>query len=482
MPFSKTTIYSFLFGVVLSTSAFAQSNFKLPDLGTSAIGTLSIEKEQVVGEVMMKKIRGSSNVISDPLLDEYVNNLGNRLVAHADDIRFPFQFFWIGSNDINAFAFYGGHVGVHTGLMANADSESQLASVLGHEIAHVTQRHLARRLEQQKENSGLTLAGMIAGILTTIVAPDAGMAILSASQTQAALGQLTYGRSAEQESDRIGMKIMHNAGFDPHASGEFLGKLADQTRHSPKPPVFLLTHPLPDSRVSDVRMRAQQYPERYVDSSANFYLAKSRVVARFVKDPKDAEQDFRKYLRVNKFGQTKAAKYGLAITLVDQKKYAEAEVILTKLREEEPNNLFYLDTYTDLKLGQKQYKQALETLHLFYQRMPNNQVVTLNYANAALESGDVELAEKILRFFLLDKPSHPLAMDLLAATYKKANKQADYHETRAGIFAGLGLYAQASNEVQKSLNHIEHDDKIKQQRLKALLKDYRLMQKELAKL
>ena len=132
------------FSLLVSEPLKAQTNFNLPDLGTSALQVLPLEKEQAIGEVMMMQIRGGSPIINDPVLDEYLTTIGRKLVANANDVRFPFSFFWINNSDINAFAFYGGHVGVHTGLIAQADSESQFASVLGHEIAHVTQRHLDR--------------------------------------------------------------------------------------------------------------------------------------------------------------------------------------------------------------------------------------------------------------------------------------------------------------------------------------------------
>ncbi len=482
MSLHKLRAKAICFAFALSLPFVSHASFKLPDLGTSAIQALPIEKERAVGDVMMMKIRGSSNVIKDPLLDEYLSSLGNRLVAHADDVRFPFEFFWIGNNEINAFAFYGGHVGVHTGLMLNADNESQFASVLGHEIAHVTQRHLARRLQQRSDNQGLTIAGMIAGILATIVAPDAGMAIIAANQTQAQFSQLSHSRGAEQESDRIGMKTLQAAGFDPRASSEFLSKLSDQVRHSPKPPVFLLTHPLPDSRVSDVRMRAMQYPERFIESSADFFFAKSRVVARYSGNSEQAEAQFRKYLRTNQLGQKTAAQYGLAISLVDQKKFDEAESILMPLLKSQPNNLFFVDTYTDLLLGQKKFDSALALLQEQYQLKPNNQVITLNYANAAITAGKLDLAERLLKYYLLDKPDNALAKDLMAQTYKQQKNKSAYHEMRASIYGDFGAYAQASSEIQKALNNIEEDEEIKQKRLKARLKQYRLLQKELAKL
>lgn len=478
-----TAISALLTISVLSSEPLkAQTNFKLPDLGTSALQALPLEKEQAIGEVMMMQIRGSSPVINDPVLDEYLTTLGRKLVANANDVRFPFSFFWINNPEINAFAFYGGHVGVHTGLMAQSDNESQFASVLGHEIAHVTQRHLARRIQQQQDNSALTIAGMIAGILATVVSPDAGIAIISANQTQAAFSQLTHSRSAEQEADRIGMQTLNNAGFDPYASSEFLTKLAAQLRYKYKPPAFLLTHPLPESRVSDVRLRAQQYDKRQYPPSLEFNLAKSRVIARYHHKPKDAENLFRKLIKDNSFYNTTALKYGLGISLLDQKKLADAAVILEDLLASDPKNLFYIDTHTDLLIAQEKPDEAVNFLANLHNNRPNNQVITLNYANAALEAEQYPLAEQLLKSFLLEKPDHNLAKQLLADTYKKQNNLAAYHEANADVLAQYGAYLKAADEVQKALNFVEPQELVKQQRLKALLTQYRQMQKELARL
>ncbi|MBB1334251.1 M48 family metallopeptidase [Pseudoalteromonas sp. SR44-5] len=478
------TLFSTLltFSVLVSEPLKAQTNFTLPDLGTSALQALPLEKEQAIGKVMMMQIRGSSPVVNDPVLDEYLTTIGRKLVANANDVRFPFSFFWINNPEINAFAFYGGHVGVHTGLIAQSDNESQFASVLGHEIAHVTQRHLARRMQQQQDNSALTIAGMIAGILATVVSPDAGIAIISASQTQSAFSQLTHSRSAEQEADRIGMQTLNNAGFDPYASSEFLTKLAAQIRYKYKPPAFLLTHPLPESRVSDVRLRAQQFEKRQLPDSLEFNLAKSRVIARYHQTPEAAENFFRKLIRENSFYNKTALNYGLGISLLDQKKLDEAAPILDELLKSDPKNLFYIDTHTDLLIAQNKAAEAVKFLAALHENRPNNQVITLNYANAALEAEQYDVAVQILKSFLLEKPEHNLGMQLLADAYKKQDNLAAYHEANADVLAQYGAYLKAADEVQKALNFVEPQELIKQQRLKALLTQYRQMQKELARL
>lgn len=464
------------------TPAWAQTNFDLPDLGTSALQALPLEKERVIGDVMMMQIRGTSPVVDDPVLDEYLSTLGNKLVSHADNVRFPFSFFWINNSEINAFAFYGGHVGVHTGLIAQSDNESQLASVLGHEIAHVTQRHLARRIQQQQDNAGLTLAGMIAGLLTTLVSPDAGIAIISGTQTQNALGQLTHSRKAEQEADRIGMRTLYDAGFDPRESGEFLTKLAAQIRYKATPPAFILTHPLPESRVSDVRLRAQQYESRHYGQNLDFYLAKSRVLARYGRESEQAEDLFRKLIKENGYGDKTALEYGLTLALIDQKKFDEAKPKLDALLQKYPTNLFFVDTMTDYFVGKGEPQKALENLKPLHQLRPNNQVITLNYAHAAIEAKEYDLAKDLLRTFSLQKPDHFLAKQLLTDTYKKQDDKAAYHEANADMLAQVGAYMRAADEVQKALNFTDPGETIKQQRLKALLLQYRKLQKELAKL
>jgi len=278
------------------------------------------------------------------------------------------------------------------------------------------------------------------------------------------------------------MTIMNNAGFDPRSSSEFLGKLSAQLRFKQKPPVFLLTHPLPDSRVSDVRLRAEQFPVKHVPSSLDFLLAKSRVIARFADKTENAELFFRSELKKSISIDKRALQYGLALALVDLKQFEEAQTLLSDLLADDSNNPFYLDTKTDLLLAQDKAAEAVKMLIPHHEVKPNNQVITLNLANAAMSAKQLDEAESLLKNFLLEKPNHSLAKQLLADCYKRQEKKAAYHETLASIMASNGGYQQASDEIQKALNFVESNEDIKQQRLKALLKQYRQMQKDLARL
>ncbi|VTP74017.1 Putative Zn-dependent protease, contains TPR repeats [Leclercia adecarboxylata] len=159
--------------------AFADSAESLPDMGTSAGSTLSIGQELQMGDYYVRQLRGSAPLINDPLLVQYINSLGMRLVSHADSVKTPFHFYLINNDEINAFAFFGGNVVLHSALFRYADNESQLASVMAHEISHVTQRHLARAMEDQKRSAPLTWVGALGSILLAMASPQAGMAALT---------------------------------------------------------------------------------------------------------------------------------------------------------------------------------------------------------------------------------------------------------------------------------------------------------------
>ncbi|WP_199608886.1 beta-barrel assembly-enhancing protease [Flocculibacter collagenilyticus] len=444
---------------------------ELPDLGASGVSALTIEKEKNLGKLFMRQARAQLPITHDPVLTEYINELGNRLVAHSDGVNFPFTFFIVNDGSVNAFAFFGGHIGIHTGLIELTETESELASVLGHEIAHVTQRHLARSIEARNNNTPLTLAGMIGGILLAAVNPQAGIAAISASQAGGQQASINFTRSNEKEADRIGMQILYQSGYDPHATPSFMSKMANKFRHVSKPPAFLLTHPLPDSRLSDSRLRAEQFGKKDFASSANFGFAKARVLVRYGMSADDAVRHFKQQLNTS---ENIVNYYGLALALSDAKKNEDAEKIIRKLLEKSPKNLFFLDTYTDILVQQKKYDEVLARLEAEYQLRPNNQVITLNYASAALKAGKPELSARLLKYFLIRFPDHFLATSLLADTYAETKDLAKYHEYKANVLALVSAYPDAIAQLNIALNYLnEKKDELEIKRIEATIKQMR---------
>ncbi|WP_407644440.1 beta-barrel assembly-enhancing protease [Dongshaea marina] len=409
--------------VMLSLSGFAQANNQLPDIGTAAVSTLSIEQEQRYGEAFMLLARAQLPVLNDPVLEVYINQLGNRLLSHADSVPFPFHFFLIQDNSVNAAAFLGGYIKVHTGLFLYASDESQLASVLAHEISHETQRHIARYLEDQSKTNAATLAGVIGSLALGIINPAAGVAAMSTTVGLKIQSGINYTRENEYEADRIGMQLLYRAGFDPRGMMQFFEKLKDQSRYSSTPPQYLLTHPLTNTRIAEARARAENYPVRHLKPSLAFQLAKARIEARY--SPKSKEQVlsyFDKQLKEKSYKLKDAALYGQALALMRNSKNQQALTILSKLLKASPDNLFYIDAITDADLALKQNKQAIQRLEALNQQLPYNQVIVINLASAYIQSDQADKAITLLERYLRNHQNDVLGWQLMS---QAAQQQGD---------------------------------------------------------
>ncbi|MDC8831164.1 M48 family metalloprotease [Alteromonas gilva] len=444
----------------------------LPDIGVVASEALTVDKEMLIGDAIMRQMRGQAPIIDDPILSEYIQDLGNRLVLQAENTKFPFEFFVINNSAMNAFAFYGGHVGVHSGIITSADSESELASVLAHEVTHVTQRHLARRALSQQRSSPLQIASMLGSILLAAANPEAGMAAL---QTSSAISQqmtIDYTRSNEQEADRIGIDILYNAGFDPRAAATFFGKMAEEYRLRSRPPERLLTHPLTEKRIADARSRMARYPEVRLPPSLTFHLAKARLLARYQFDPDYALEH---YMAVNEQGNylvKEAARYGLAIALLANDKAAQAQEINNELLKRDPNNLFYIDLATDILIALNQPQTAVEMLEKEIFNKPRNSVVVLNLANTYLTMKQYSKTIELLRDYLLVKPHDQLAYSLLSEAYKSEKSYKGMHQSKAELLALYGAYPNAIDELQHAYNYTG-DDHLEKQRIRARIQQLR---------
>ena len=425
--------------------AFADSADTLPDMGTSAGSTLSIGQEMQMGDYYVRQLRGSAPLINDPLLTQYINSLGMRLVSHANSVKTPFHFFLINNDEINAFAFFGGNVVLHSALFRYSDNESQLASVMAHEISHVTQRHLARAMEDQQRSAPLTWVGALGSILLAMASPQAGMAALTGTLAGTRQGMISFTQQNEQEADRIGIQVLQRSGFDPQAMPTFLEKLLDQARYSSRPPEILLTHPLPESRLADARNRANQMRPMVVQSSDEW--AKGNV------------------------RQQRAAQYGRALQAMEANKYDEARKTLQPLLAAEPGNAWYLDLATDIDLGQNKANDAINRLKNA-RDLRTNPVLQLNLANAYLQGGQPQEAANILNRYTFNNKDDSNGWDLLAQAEAALNNRDQELAARAEGYAlagrldqAISLLSSASSQVKLgSLQQARYDARIDQLR------------------
>lgn len=455
----------------ISAPQLSYAELDLPEIGTAAGATLTIDQELIYGDAYMRMIRASSPIVNDPVLNEYVDSIGHRLVSSANDVKTPFTFFMIRDRNINAFAFFGGYVALHTGLFLHAHSESELASVMAHEIAHVTQRHLARRMEDEARRSPATVAALVGSLLLAIASPQAGMAALTATTAGSMQASINYTRSNEKEADRFGIATLARAQFNVNDMPRFFGRLADEYRYASKPPPMLLTHPLPEDRITDTRERAQNYPPLRIEPSINYHLARARIVARYAGIKQNSALDwFERTAKKASPTIQDSFEYGKALVYLDNSQLEQAEAILNKLLKKSPENNFYLDAASDLYIAQKKPQQAVSLMKKALKVKPNNPVITINYANALLESEQYKESIQVLQRYTHDNPNDTNGWHLLSEANIKLGNSAEDLAARAEILAlnaqwdkSIQLYSQASQLAELgSLKQARYDARIDQ--------------------
>ncbi len=477
--------------LVLSTSlllqnasiVYAADNIKLPDIGTAAASTLSIGQENEMGDYYMRLLRSSAPIANDPVLNQYINDLGKKLVSKSESVQTPFHFYVMKSNVLNAFAFFGGNVVIHSRLIMDTDNESQLASVMAHEISHVTQRHLARAMEAQNKNSPYVWAGALGSLLLTLANPEAGITGITATMASSAQSMISFTQSNEQEADRVGLRTLAKAGFDPYASSEFLQKLADESRFNSKPPEILMTHPLPNSRLSDIRNRSLQYSKKNIPSSLSYYLAKARIAILMGKN-NTAQLLINDYRKLNSDRGKKALSYAIALNYYNNQDTARAKNELQPLLDNDPDNIWYIDLMTDIELDSNDSSTAITRLQTALKRSPDSTALQINLANAYIKAGKYQQAVSLLHRYTFDHNDDTNGWELLVTAYGGLKSRAQEMSATAELIALKGQFPDAiklltNAKVQAKGNQIlisKIDARINQ--LKRLQKRYDVYSKK----
>ncbi|MGV7207795.1 M48 family metalloprotease [Oxalobacteraceae bacterium A2-2] len=444
----------------------------LPALGDTERQDLSPLMERKLGEEIMRDIRRDRDFLNDAPILEYLNNFGNSLVAARPDARgeanFDYYFFAVRDPQLNAFALPGGFIAVHSALLLAAQSESELASVLGHEIGHVVQRHIARSIGAQKQDALIPLAAMILAALTarSSAGGDAAIGVFAAGQGLAIQRQLNFGRDAEREADRIGFQIMGAAGYDTSGMVAFFQRMQTATRnYSDLVPAWLQSHPLTTERIADIQARIREQPYRQRTDSLDFYLVRSR--ARVLQDEStqglaDAKTFFEIQLDQPSRQQQAAAQYGLAFVALKQGDTTLAQSWLDKAQAtlnkapaagtfsvaKKDSTTIFLSTALEIKLAQKTNKaviaQAVKDAEAAHAQYPLSRGLAHQYAEALIADGQLEAAGAYLRDQVQLYREDPDAYDLLAQTYAEQGKKALQHMALAesynlqgGVMAAL---------------------------------------------
>ena len=448
-----------LFTALCTLSLYSHAE-GLPDLGDVSQEALSPQQERQIGEQSMLQIRADKSYLNDVEIADYLNWLGGSLVANSSEPGQPFEFFAINDNAINAFAMPGGFIGVNTGLITTSQNESELASVLSHEIAHVTQHHIARMISGQKFDSLASMALIAAAILSARSNPDAAMATIVGVSAGGIQRQINFTRVHEQEADRIGLAILQKSGFDTRAMPAFFERLQKASRLlEGNTPTYLRTHPVTNERVADVANRVQQLPYRPVASSLDFQLVRAKLLA-LQKNPQEAITYFTTALGTQKFGNPVAQRYGLVTALLQSRQLTLAAQEFNPLRKYVQTNAMITTLAGKLRrAGAINDKDISGFYRTATQNFPQHRALVYGYAEILLEEKRYNDTVTLLNQQVTAHPNDPKLYELQARTYAVLGRHQEKHHALAyfyilhgnlrGAIEQLELAKHAGNNFQE---------------------------------
>ncbi|HET8850716.1 MAG TPA: M48 family metalloprotease [Marinobacter sp.] len=437
--------------LILPAGYAAGQETDLPSIGSGG-GLISSQQEADIGRQVLTSIRRSLPQLRDPIAFEYLNNITYRLVPYAPLDDRNLTLVMVDSPAINAFAVPGGIVGVNGGLFLNARTEQQFASVMAHELAHLSQRHFARRLEQQQTNTPLVLAGMIAGIiLSAVTQSDIGIAAIAGTQALTVQNMLAYSRAHEQEADRVGMDILASAGMDPRGMPEMFEIMMRQNRlQGNRMPEYLSTHPLTQSRVSDTRNRAEQYPSTQVEDEQEYHLVRSRLQVHYADSAEDAVKVFESYLAKEGAVRSEAIQYGLAVAYQRNQQPERAMAIIDELLASNPRRITFLVTKAEILMDQKQFTEARDLLQPALSRNPGNYPITYTLAMAEIGAGNGAAAANYLKNLTRQYPEREHLWLRLAEAEGMARNIVGVHRARAEYELLMGDLEAAQRQLRQA--------------------------------
>ncbi len=407
------------------TSGAGADDIQLPDMGSPADAVLSKSEEARYGRAIMADIRRRGGVIEDPLVTEYVNEIGRRISAQSNDGSHSFEFFVVEDDRINAFALPGGYIGVHSGLIEATRNEDELAGVLAHEVAHVTQRHIARAIHANQRQGLLTTAMMLGAIILGATGgADAFAAGMAVAQGTAAQQQINFTRSNEHEADRIGIGALADAGYDPHGMASFFEVMARQQPASPemRAPEFLMTHPVTTDRIAEARVRAQDYPRIQSSDSDNYGIVRARLI---VARHDTAAEAVAYYERRDYENQTDIEKYGRAVAYQRAGLYRDANRIFSDLASKDQKVIAYQIGVGQTLLEMEQYSAGASTFERAVELFPRNVPLVVMYSEYLLRLGQAEQAHELLLDLLNNVPPTPEQIRLIARAASEAGDDAE---------------------------------------------------------
>lgn len=439
----------------ISLSSIAQTGrVDLPELGNSASTILSNSEEKEYAESLIRQMRAYDLLVEDPLISDFFSDMGYKLASNSDQPEAAFTFVVLDQPVINAFAAPGGVIALHSGLILLADTEDEVAGVLSHEIAHITQLHMYRSFEKAKSMNTLAMLAMLGLILASGGDGQVITGAVLGAQGAAAQAQINFTRHNEIEADRVGIRTLSAAGYDPQGMAEFFEKMGQNTRANGEgPPEFLRTHPVSVNRIAEAKSRIQNLPKVEPSDGRQFYIVQARLRALLEDDPTRAIKYFETELEKPLSDARKnGLLYGLAIARQKNAEYDEAERLLSGLLEKEPYQLAYQLQMASLNWKRGRNEQAIESLSELNLVFPGNQAIALEFGRALLNDGSAEHAKTaidVLKRQLISRKTDPDLYELYARAASLAGDDIRATEAIAESYYQRGGTEEAITQLER---------------------------------
>ena len=455
-----------------------QGGAELPDMGSAADTVLTREQEREIALSVLEQFRNAGRLVTDPEINEYVANLGRRLAYRAQNGDHKFHFFVVKAASINAFALPGGYIGVHTGLIEATASESELAGVLAHEIAHVTQNHISRQIQAMRGTSIMTMATMLAALLVGGMLGGGGdfmQGALMAGTGLAQQQQINFTRAHEHEADRIGIGTLYAAGFDPRGLPSFFETMSRTESLSAKAmPEILRTHPVSVNRIAEARARIAPEMLRSVDNSLGYYLARAQAQLLGSDSPEEALRQFRSR-PLTETDADVGRFYGQGLALLGMGRAEDALAVLNNLLADYPDSIPLRIAVARASAAAGDTGAARKIFDDALALFPGNASLGHRYAEALLAEGQAPLARDLLMDYLLDDRIGLETMRLLAQASGESGRMADAHYYMAEYQLMRRNLNSAHTQLQLALQAAEHADEVRRSRIEARLEQVELM-------
>ena len=437
--------------LVFLPRAFAQNPpVRLPDLGDASGSEFSLQTERKIGEMIVRDIKfRDPSYLDDPEVTEYLNDLGSRLSNAGTGMRQDFEFFAIRDPSINAFALPGGFVGVHTGLIVASDNESEIASVIAHEMAHVTQRHIARQIGIEKQMQLPVMIAMAASLLLMRSRPDLAGGAAMAAQGGAIQTQLSYSRDFEREADRVGFQTLAASGFDVRAMGAFFEKLQRSSRllDSGVIPTYMRSHPVTTERISEAENRAEGATYRQHVDTLEYHLVRAKLRAEAA-DVYDAVKMFSQAVNDRRFSSEPAARFGLAVALLRAKEPKRAEAEIARLRADRVTSPMVEMLAARVRISLGDPAGALAILKAALTRFAHRRSILYAYLGTLQDQGRHDEVLASLAEPLRLYPRDPKLHEARAKAYAGQGKRLLQHQAQAEFYILQGSLPAAIEQLQ----------------------------------